>query len=214
VGITVFHKEGAGSVAEAVALVARGEAREFGQTHTCGGGGSGGCGGHGHNHHAPVVREPIEGKADVQNDRVVTIHFTLKDPDGTELDSSAGGEPLAYLHGRGTLVAGLEGQLEGLEAGDQKTIAVDAANAYGERDESKITEVPLEEIPPNPEVGAVLYAREQDGSTIALTVVDIGDTHATLDLNHPLAGRDLVFEVTIVKVEKATEEELARGHVH
>jgi len=215
VGITVYSSEDAGTVGEAVQLVADGKAREFDPTQTCGGGG--GCGhdhGHEHHHHAPVVREPIEGKADVQKDRVVSIDYTLKDKKGTELDSSVDGEPLAYLHGHGGLVPGLEDELTGMEMGDQRIIEVAAADAYGDRDESKVTQVPLEELPPDPQIGAVLYARQPDGRMIGLTVVELSETHARLDLNHPLAGRDLVFDITIVRVEKATDEELAHGHVH
>jgi FKBP-type peptidyl-prolyl cis-trans isomerase SlyD len=104
--------------------------------------------------------------------------------------------------------------LAGLEVGDRKVVELPSSEAYGERDESQVTEVPLDRLPPDPEVGAVLQARTPEGQMISFTLVELGETTARLDPNHPLAGMDLTFDVTIVSVESATAEELTHGHVH
>jgi FKBP-type peptidyl-prolyl cis-trans isomerase 2/predicted Fe-Mo cluster-binding NifX family protein len=211
VGITVYSNEQAGTVREAVQLVIDGKAHVFGEAQTCGGGG-GGCGG-GH-HHEEVQREPIEGKADIRDGRVVTFHYALKDKDGNQLDDSQNTGPMRYLHGHGNIIPGLEKALAGLEAGDQKVVEIPSSEAYGDRDESQTMEVPLEQLPPDPQVGAMLQGRMPDGRVVGLTVIEVGETTARLDSNHPLAGKDLVFSVTIVGVESATAEELTHGHIH
>jgi FKBP-type peptidyl-prolyl cis-trans isomerase SlyD len=210
VGITVYFKEDAGTVREAVQLVIDGKARVFGEAQTCGGG-EGQCGGH---HHEEVEREPIEGKADVRDGRVVSFDYSLRDTEGNLLDNSEQTGPMKYLHGRGNIVPGLEKAMTGLEAGDSRKVEVPSAEAYGERDESRVLEVPLDQLPPNLTVGAMIHGQQPDGQILALTVLEIGESSAKLDVNHPLAGKDLVFEVTVVKVEKATAEELAHGHTH
>lgn len=210
VGIRVYFKEEARSVRDAVQLVIDGKCREFEPAQTCGGG-EGGCGGD--HAHEPVEREPIEGPADVRDGRVVSLHYKLKDSDGELIESSGDDGPMQYLHGHGNIVPGLEKALGGLEAGAQQVVEVAAAEAYGERDESKIFEVPRVQLPDHAEVGGVLRARQPDGSPLFLTVVALDDKSARLDPNHPLAGKDLVFDVTIVSVESATPDESARGQV-
>ena len=111
-------------------------------------------------------------------------------------------------------VSALGKGVAGLEVGDRKVVDLPSAEAYGERDDSQVTDVPLERLPPNPEIGAVLHARTPDGQQMNFTVIELGETTARLDPNHPLAGLDLVFDVTIVSVESATAEELTHGHVH
>jgi FKBP-type peptidyl-prolyl cis-trans isomerase SlyD len=211
VGITVYRNEEAATVREAVQRVVEGKARVFEAAQSCEGGG-GHCGGH--HHHEPVEREPIEGKADIRDGRVVTFHYSLREKEGALLDASESSGPLRYLHGHGNIVPGLEKALAGLEAGDHRVVDLASSEAYGDRDESRVLEVPLDRLPPNPQVGAVLQGRQPDGQIVGLMVVEVGETSARLDGNHPLAGKDLVFDVTIVSVEAATEEELAHGHVH
>lgn len=212
VGITVYGRGGATTVQQAVELYAAGECEEFGRDQTCGGG-SGECGGH-HHHHEPVVRQPIEGKADVRKNRAVTIEYRLTDGDGKLLDSSEQTGPLCYLHGHQNIVPGLEQALEGLEPGAHKKVELAAADAYGERDDTQVIEVPREQLPEDAFVGAVVHGQLQGGQVVMLTVVELDDDKAKLDANHPLAGRDLIFDVTIVKVEQATDEEIAHGHAH
>jgi len=212
VGIAVYHKGKAATAQEAVERFTAGRCEQLGQAQTCGGGG-GGCG-HQHHRHEEIERVPIEGKADVQPDRLVTFDYKLSDSKGTLLDSSEGFGPMRYLHGHGNIVPGLEKALVGLEVGAHKVVEVPCAEAYGERDESRVINVPREQLPPHARVGAMVQAETGDGHILPLVIIALDDTTVRLDANHPMAGHDLIFDVTIRKVESATAEEIARGHVH
>ncbi len=151
----------------------------------------------------------------VAKDKVVAIDYTLTDDEGNVLDSSVGREPLAYLHGWGNIIPGLEKALEGKQAGDNLTVRVPAAEAYGERDDSLTQQVPRElfmgvdEL----EVGMRFQAQTNQGVQI-VTITEIYGDVVTVDGNHPLAGKPLNFEINVVEVRDATAEELAHGHVH
>jgi FKBP-type peptidyl-prolyl cis-trans isomerase SlyD len=146
--------------------------------------------------------------------RAVTIHYTLRDDEGKVLDSSEGREPLTYLHGAGNIVPGLEAALEGKKAGDAIKAKVTPAEGYGERDETNIRNVPLRKLPEGKvEAGMRLRLKTDVGFMVALVTAVRGD-YATIDANHPLAGQTLNFEVEVVEVRDATEEELTHGHVH
>jgi FKBP-type peptidyl-prolyl cis-trans isomerase SlyD len=142
---------------------------------------------------------------------VVTIHYTLKDDTDKVIDSSSGGEPLAYLHGHGNIVPGLERELAGKSVGERLTVRVPAAEGYGEYDRALVQKVPRRALKgiANLKVGMRLQAGHQ-----AVTVTHIAGDMVTLDGNHPLAGQNLHFHVEITAVRPATEEELAHGHVH
>jgi FKBP-type peptidyl-prolyl cis-trans isomerase SlyD len=142
---------------------------------------------------------------------VVTFHYTLKGDTDEVIDSSAGGEPLAYLHGHGNIVPGLERELTGKSVGDRLQVRVAAAEGYGEYDRALVQKVPRRALKgiANLRVGLRLQAGHQ-----AVTVKHIAGDMVTLDGNHPLAGQNLNFEVEITAVRPATEEELAHGHVH
>jgi FKBP-type peptidyl-prolyl cis-trans isomerase 2/predicted Fe-Mo cluster-binding NifX family protein len=208
-GIGVYHSAGAATVREAAELMAAGGCQEFGEEETCGGG----CSHHGH-HHIVVERPPLEGPADVRADRVVSFHLTLTDENGQLLQSSDGDEPIRYLHGHDNLPPGLEQALVGLTAGCRTRVEMAAADGYGERDEAKVMEVPRDRLPPEAEVGAVVHTQRPDGRVMTLSIVAMDDKTVRLDGNHPLAGKDLVFDVTIVAVEAAVPEELEHGHPH
>lgn len=212
VGITVYFKEEAKTVREAVELVAAGEARVFGEAQTCGGG-EGHCGGHDH-HHEEIEREPIEGKADVRADRVVTLEFAIHNGKGELIDASEQSGPMQYLHGHENLPDKLEEALAGHVAGDQLRVELSAADAYGERDESLVLEVARNELPARVRIGQKLRSARPDGSVALLTLVELDDDTARLDSNHPLAGQELTFEVTVVQVERATADEIEHGHIH
>jgi FKBP-type peptidyl-prolyl cis-trans isomerase SlyD len=149
-----------------------------------------------------------------QND-VVSIHYTLKDDADKVLDSSAGGEPLAYLHGHGNLVPGLERALTGHDVGERLKVTVPAADGYGEYEQALVQKVPRRALKgiANLRVGMRLQAGTDHGHQ-AVTVTHIAGDMVTLDGNHPLAGRNLNFEIEITAVRAASEEELAHGHVH
>ena len=152
---------------------------------------------------------------EISADRVVTIHYTLKDDAGTILDSSASGEPLAYLQGHGNLVAGLERALEGREEGNSLAVVVSPADGYGTRDESLVQRVPKRSLQGAGAVkkGMQFQARTEAGMRLFTVAAVIGDM-VTLDGNHPLADQTLHFDVQIVGVREATPEELEHGHVH
>jgi len=151
----------------------------------------------------------------IQKDSVVTFNYTLKDDAGEVIDSSAPGEPLAYLHGHGNLVPGLERELEGKNGGDKLTVKVNPADGYGERSAELVQKVPRRSLKGINKitVGMRLHAQTQQGPR-AVTVTAVTGDMVTIDGNHPLAGQNLNFDIELVEVRDATEEELAHGHVH
>jgi FKBP-type peptidyl-prolyl cis-trans isomerase SlyD len=150
----------------------------------------------------------------IAQDAVVSIHYTLTDDKGEKLDSSDG-TPLAYLHGNGNLIPGLERELEGKSAGDKLIVKIAAADAYGEYDKALVQRVPRRALKGigDLRVGMQLHTQSPDGVR-AVTVTQIVGDMVTVDGNHPLAGQNLNFEVEITDVREATEEELSHGHVH
>lgn len=151
----------------------------------------------------------------IGQDSVVTIHYTLKDDTGEVLDSSREGDPIAYLHGHGNLVPGLERELEGKNTGDKVVVTVTPADGYGEFDQNLIQQVPRRALQgiKNIKVGLRLHAQTPQGPR-AVTITRLVGDMVTIDANHPLAGKNLNFDVEITDVRAATEEELAHGHVH
>jgi len=151
----------------------------------------------------------------IAQDSVVTIHYTLKDDAGAVIDSSASGEPLAYLHGHGNIVPGLERALSGRDAGDKLSVRVTPAEGYGEYDKELVQSVPrralrgIKDVQP----GMHLHAQTEAG-TRTVTVTRVQGDMVTLDANHPLAGKNLNFDIQVEDVRQATEEELSHGHVH
>lgn len=152
----------------------------------------------------------------IADNTVVSMHYLVKDSEGTDIDSSFDGEPLQFLQGQGFLIPGLESQLNGKETGDKFSCKVAAADAYGERLDGFVQEVPksmFEGFEDQLQVGMQLRAGTEQGEQTVI-VVDISDETVTVDGNHPLAGLDLEFDVEIVAVRDATEDEIAHGHVH
>ena len=131
----------------------------------------------------------------------VQIAYTLKDDSGEVLDSNEGQAPLTYVHGRREIVPGLEQALDGLRAGDTRQVTVGAAEGYGPVDPGAVAEVPRQTVPQDALVpGTELLARRQDGATRPVRVKEVRDSTVVLDLNHPLAGRTLHFDVRVVDV--------------
>ncbi|MBE0440194.1 MAG: peptidylprolyl isomerase [Gammaproteobacteria bacterium] len=151
----------------------------------------------------------------VAENAVVVIDYTLKDNSGEVIDSSEGVGPLAYLHGFGNIINGLEDALLGKEAGDQIQATIAPEHAYGERQEDMQQDVPKELFGgvDNIEVG-MQFQSETDEGPVMVTVIAITDEMVTVDGNHPLAGVELNFDVTIREVREASDEELEHGHVH
>ena len=147
--------------------------------------------------------------------KVVSIEYTLKDDDGTVLDTSEGRAPLAYLHGANNIVPGLEKAIEGKEVGESVDATVPPAEAYGERDDKAIRNTPVRKLPEKkrPDPGDILQVQTEAGPR-HVTVLSVRGDYASIDFNHPLAGKTLHFSVKVVGVREPTPEELAHGHAH
>lgn len=151
----------------------------------------------------------------ISNNSVASIHYTLTDGEGKVIDSSQGQEPLAYLHGAGNIIPGLEKALTGKNVGDKFKVSVPAAEAYGLRDGNMVQELPsnmfsgIDKI----EVGMEFHAETEHGLQVVTVTKVEGDT-VTIDGNHPLAGVDLTFDVEVAEIREATQEELDHGHAH
>jgi len=152
----------------------------------------------------------------ISNGNVVGIDYSLHLGDGEVVDASAPGEPLTYLQGEGQIVPGLESALEGLDVGDRKQVVVSPAEGYGEHDARGIQEVPKGAFPADfdPKPGMELTAEGPQGEPVPFVVREVRPQTVLIDLNHPLAGKTLHFDVTVREVRAATEEERAHGHAH
>lgn len=152
----------------------------------------------------------------VAQDKVVLIHYTLTNDKGEVLDSSSGGDPLAYIHGQGNIIPGLEQALEGKQAGDKMNVKVAPADGYGERDPQLVQSVPRRNFggATNLKPGMQFQAQTPQGHTRVVTVTRVQGDMVTIDGNHPLAGEQLTFDVEITEVRDPTQEEIAHGHVH
>ena len=142
---------------------------------------------------------------------VAAIHYTLKDNAGKVLDSSAGRDPLFYIHGEGNLIPGMEEGLEGQEKGKKLKLKVSPEKGYGVRDEKLIQQVPRTAFGDQKVENGMQF---QTSSGAVVTITNVGLEKVTVDANHALAGVELNFDVEVMEVRKATEEEIAHGHVH
>jgi FKBP-type peptidyl-prolyl cis-trans isomerase SlyD len=151
----------------------------------------------------------------IARNKVVSIHYTLRDEHGTVLDSSQGRAPLTYLHGKGNIIPGLEQALDGKAAGEKLDVSVAPEQAYGARDERLVQVLPRSRLPEGTELapGMQLRVEGQRGRRI-VRVMKVERDFVTVDGNHPLAGRTLHFAVEVADVRKATHEEISHGHVH
>jgi FKBP-type peptidyl-prolyl cis-trans isomerase SlyD len=151
----------------------------------------------------------------ITKNTVVTMHYSVSDNEDTLIDSSYDHDPLAIIQGTGYMIKGLETALEGHVTGDKFEVEVSADDAYGQRHDGFVQTLPKETFAgiDDLQVGSQLRATTDEGEQTVI-VVNITDDEITVDGNHPLAGIDLKFEVDILNVRAATEEELAHGHVH
>ncbi len=152
----------------------------------------------------------------IAENAVVAIHYTLTNDAGDTLDSSRErDEPLAYLHGHGNIIPGLEKALLGKQSGDTLKVTVEPAEGYGERHEGLIQEVPREAFQGVDELEpGMQFQASTDAGPRMFTITDVQDDVVTVDGNHPLAGATLHFDVEIADVRAASAEELSHGHVH
>lgn len=147
---------------------------------------------------------------------IVSMHYSLTDASGEVLDSSEGSDPLNYLHGAGNIIPGLEQALVGKVEGDSLQVQVEPADGYGELNPELIQVVDraafqgVEAV----DVGMAFEAQGPDGAAQRIVVTAVEGDQVTVDANHPLAGQQLNFDVQVVAVRAATDEEVAHGHVH
>jgi len=149
--------------------------------------------------------------ATVSSKHMVQMSYKGTLADGTVFSQSQEGKPLEFLVGGATIIPALEKGMLGMKVGEKRSIQVKAADAYGEYDKTAVQRMPRSQLPKNLElkVGGQ-YQFNSPGGPIVVTVTALDDASVTLDFNHPLAGKDLTFEVTIVKIRAATKDELAK----
>ncbi len=151
----------------------------------------------------------------ITKDSVASFHYTLKDDDGNTIDTSEGQEPLPYLHGAGNIVPGLERELEGKVIGDKVSVIVKPADGYGELNETLMQELPKSMFAGIDDIEAGMdFQAETDNGQQMVTVTKVEGDTVTIDGNHPLAGKNLHFDVEVTEVREASSEELEHGHVH
>lgn len=151
----------------------------------------------------------------VAKDVVVSLAYKLT-VDGEVLDEAGKDDAIQFLHGHRNIIPGLENELTGLKLGDSKKVSVQPEEGYGLTDSEEIEEISLEDFPEGivPEIGMELEVKDEDGNDLYGRVLAITEDTVTMDFNHPLAGKTLDFEVTVVGLRNATEDELSHGHVH
>lgn len=151
----------------------------------------------------------------VENNQVVSIEYEVKEAGKNDVvDSNIGGEPLSFITGKGQIIKGLEDKVIGMKKDEKADILVNANDAYGEYNEEALTKAPREQfIGIELEKGMPLYGQSPDGQTVMVTVKDFNDDEVTVDYNHPLAGKDLMFSVTILDVREPSVEEAMSGQV-
>ena len=140
----------------------------------------------------------------IEEGSIVAIEYTLTDDTGNVIDSNVGKEPLTFIEGAGQIVKGLEKELNGLKVGDQKKVRVTPEEGYGLPDQSAFHEIPRDKIPAEGQKpGAMLMSKAPDGRTIPMRVHEVKDKTIVVDLNHPLAGKTLNFDVKIKDIKAA-----------
>jgi FKBP-type peptidyl-prolyl cis-trans isomerase SlyD len=151
----------------------------------------------------------------IANNTAASIHYTLTNDAGEELDTTAGGKPFVYLHGHGNIILGLEKVLHNKNVGDKFDVRIEAGDAYGEFSEDMIQVVSKEMFDgiDKVEVGMQFHAAVNSGSGV-ITVIKVDGDDITIDGNHPMAGQALTFAIEVVDVRLATKEEKSHGHIH
>jgi len=151
----------------------------------------------------------------ISKDKVVQFHYTIKDEAGEQVDTSTTGDPMAYLHGHNNMIVGVENALEGKNKGDKFSVVVEPKDGYGERQEDAIQRIPTKHLQGakvwKPGMVAVVHTEQGQRQ---VTVLKVGRFMVTCDLNPPLAGKTLNFDLEVIDVREATEEEISHGHAH
>ena len=147
----------------------------------------------------------------IETNQVVSIEYEVRDG-ATVVDSNIGGQPLVFMFGRGQIIPGLETGIQNMEVGDKGDVLVKAADAYGEYNPEATQDVPKEQFAGiDLQEGMTLYGQGEDGGTVQVIVKEIKDDAVVVDFNHPMAGKDLMFTVTISNVRDASADEIDSG---
>jgi len=147
----------------------------------------------------------------IETNQVVSIQYEVRD-NGTVIDSNMGGAPLVFMFGKGQIIPGLENGIKDMSIGEKRDVLVKSADAYGEYNAEAQQELPKEQFAGiELQEGMTLYGQGEDGGTVQVTVKEIKDDSVVIDFNHPLAGKDLMFSVTLNSVRDATAEEAMTG---
>lgn len=138
----------------------------------------------------------------VKSGDTIKVHYHGKLTDGTTFDSSEGSEPLEFEVGSGTVIQGFDEGVTGMRIGEKKTINIPADEAYGQKEEDRVMEFPIDRFPPDlqPEIGMQLNMSNGEGQNLPVTITDVKEDSVVLDANHPLAGEDLVFDLELVEI--------------
>jgi len=152
----------------------------------------------------------------IENDKVVSFHYSLKDTSGKLLEESHGAEPTAYLHGKNNILPALEAELAGKEIGAKIEVTLTPAQGYGEYNEEAVQRVPIKKLVGKGgkvKAGQIITVQTDQGAR-QVRVIKAGKFNADVDTNHPLAGQDLTFDIEIMEIRDASKEEMAHGHAH
>ena len=152
----------------------------------------------------------------IEKNKVASFHYKLSDDNGVSLEESTGGDPVAFLQGAHNILPAVERELEGLEAGDSKSVKLRPKQAYGEYNAEAVMRVPIKNLVGKGgkvKVGQIIDVDTDQGPR-TLRVIKAGKFNATVDTNHPYAGKSLIFDIEVVDVRDATAEEIAHGHAH
>lgn len=161
-----------------------------------------------------MVKEP-EKPDKIEDGVVVTLDYTLT-VEGEIVDSSEESEPIQFIQGQEHIIPGLERELYGMRIGQGKTVTLSPEEGYGEVEPDAGMDVPRSEFPPEipMEIGTGLQLRTQEGEIVNARIAEITPETVRLDFNHPLAGKELQFDVKVVDLRQATDDEIAHGHLH
>ncbi len=156
----------------------------------------------------------------IENNHVVTVNYKLHtiEANGEKVfvEETTAENPLTYLHGVGMMILKFEDEMNGLTAGDKKSFTISPEEGYGAIDPNAVAQLPLDMFSESglPPVGAMLPLTDDQGNQFRAVVVEVNDNAVVADLNHPMAGKTLNFDVEVVAARPATEEELSHGHAH
>ena len=152
---------------------------------------------------AATAEKPKDDRV-VRDGMLVSLDYTVKTTDGKLVETSKGSRPLQYIHGKKMMIPGLEKELAGMKVGAEKHVTVKPEEGYGKLNPNAVQEVPKEKVPANAlKIGAMLVGTDKNGAPMPMTVREIKEKTVVMDLNHPLAGKTLVFDVKVVDIQPA-----------